>query len=217
MTITDITEQKKNPLRVSIFIDGKFAFGLSKEVLFDSHLSINDSISSQVVDDIIEKDQVERLLNKALKFLSFRMRSEQEIRDYFFRKGKLEMEQDSLEKTRYESSIEKVIAKLTSLDQINDKAFAKWWVEQRSKFRPKGAQAIRMELIKKGINKEIIDRVLPTSSQKELALKAASRKHEQLKKLPTQEYQQKLVSFLSRRGFDWETIRSVIDTLKSKK
>lgn len=217
MTITDITEQKKNPLRVSIFIDGKFAFGLSKEVLFDSHLSINDSISSQVVDELIEKDQVERLLNKALKFLSFRMRSEQEIRDYFFRKGKLEMEQDSLEKTRYESSIEKVIAKLTGLDQINDKEFAKWWVGQRSKFRPKGAQVLKIELMKKGISKDIIDKVLPHTSQVELALKAASRKHEQLKILPQQEYTQKLSAFLARRGFDWETIRSVIDTLKSKK
>lgn len=220
MVITDISPQVKNPLRVNIFVDGAFAFGLSKDLLFTSKLSINDVISQQTIDDLIEKDQIELLMNKALRFLSFRERSEKEICDYFYRKAKVDLHEDSMEKSKYASSVDKVIDKLKEWDQVDDYRFAKWWVEQRSKFRPKGPQVLRLELSKKGISKEIIEKVLTSfdsSSSTDLAIKASLKKHQQLEKLPFPEYKQKLAAYLARRGFDWETIRTVIDTLRSKK
>src|SRR3990172_716848 len=84
--ITDIVQQKKDPKRVNIFLDGKFAFGISLESKIVNHLKIGEQLTAEKVQNLIFSDQVERLYDKAIKFLSYRPRSEKEIRDNLLQK-----------------------------------------------------------------------------------------------------------------------------------
>ena len=122
--ITDIKQQQKDPNRFNVFIDGKFAFGISAEIRFVKKLEVGQRVSEKQNENLITADQTERLLNKALKFLSFRPRSEKEIRDYLLRKGKLKEVKSEVEIKQYEVSVEEVIKRLKKLEQINDYGFA---------------------------------------------------------------------------------------------
>ncbi len=225
--ITDIVPQKKNPKRVNIFLDGEFAFGLSAEIRFEKKLEIEQNLTEKQVANLIESDQIERLLNKALKFLSYRPRSEKEVLDHLRRAGKLkDIEKSEAEKIQYEKSAELVINKLKKMDQIDDKEFVRWWVEQREKFKPRGGRLIKSELLQKGVDKGIIDEVFDdvketkvTSDENEegLATKAALKKMSGYKNLESEGFRIKMGQFLARRGFEWSVIKKVVDTLQKNR
>jgi len=146
----------------------------------------------------------EKFYNSTLRFLSYRPRSEKELRD------KLKSKKASSE------IVEKVIVKLKEQKFINDEEFAKWWIEQRSAFRTKSIKFIKIELQQKGVDKNIIDRIIHNSefiiqNDLERAKKLIDKRKERVKNLSKQELYQKLGGFLARRGFDWDTIKQAID------
>ncbi len=223
MKITDIVAQKKDSKRVNVFLDGEFAFGISAEILFEKRLKIGQSLSEKETASIVQADQAVRLLNKALRFLSYRPRSEKEIRDHLLRKGKLkDVEKSDTEKVEYEKSVDAVIKKLKNLGQINDKEFALWWVEQRGKFRPRGKMLVKLELLQKGVDKELIGELTQgthetgATNELELAKKVALKKSVSYKKLEPADFKIKMGHFLARRGFTWDVIKKTVDSLVDK-
>lgn len=219
--ITDISQQKNNPKRVNVFLDGEFAFGISFDLRYVKKLEIGKNISEKQIQLIIRLDQIERLFNKALKFLSYRPRSEKEIRDHLLRKGRLiGIEKSEDEKEQYEKSVNLVIEKLKRVGQIDDNEFANWWVEQRKKFRIRGNRLIKMELLQKGVDKELIDEKLNRENKDEdliLAEKVALKKVVSYKRLDKNEFRIKMGQFLARRGFEWGVIKKVVDTLEKSR
>jgi len=151
-------------------------------------------------------DPFETYLTKALLFLKIRPRSEKEIKE-------------NLKKKRADdATIEKILKVLREKRYVNDEGFAKWWVRQRVVFRPKSSRVIRMELLQKGIGKELIDIALTSEIEDggklndlEQARKIVEKKIGKYKHLPKYELYQKLGGFLSRRGFEWDTIKRSID------
>lgn len=148
----------------------------------------------------------EKLVNAAIRFVSFRPRSEKELRDFFTQKlTKWKVSGDVL--------INKVIARMGELGYVDDEKFAEWWVEQRNAFRPKGAALLARELYQKGISRDLIEEVLGQSkgSEKEMARAVAEKKLKLLKNVSPLEKKKKLYGFLGRRGFSSETIAHVVD------
>jgi len=221
--ITDIQIQNKNPNRVNIFLDGQFAFGLSATIRFDERIEIGQEISDKKIGELIEKDQVERLVNKSLRFLSFRPRSEKELRDHLLRAGKLKEIESEVEKAGYNQSAEKVITELKKLGQVDDGGFASWWVEQRLKFKPMAMALIKRELLAKGVDKETIAEAIKVTegvegtNEEELAKKAALKKLSSYKKLDSETFRIKMGQFLARKGFSWEIIKKVVDSFVEKR
>ena len=185
MQITKLEYQKKDPSRVNVHVDGKFAVGLDLNDVVRLGLYVNKEISQQELDSILGDSDFGKKLNSALNFLSFRPRSEFEIRQ-FFRRKKI-------------TDIEEVVEKLKKLNQINDDEFAKWFIDQRNTFKPKGSRALAMELRRLGIKEKVEN----TLSEVTLAKKALAKYHGSKDKL-------KIQRFLASRGFDWETIENVI-------
>lgn len=146
--ITDIRPQKRQN-RFNIFLDGKFAFGLAAESLAKAGLKIDQQISEEDVQQLIKENEFTKVYDHILKFLSFRPRSEKELREWFKKKQVGEETQNM------------VWQKLQNLGYINDSEFAKWWIEQRISFRPMGKRAITMELIRKGIPESLISNFHP--------------------------------------------------------
>lgn len=155
----------------------------------------------------MEPDLFEKFYTKALWFLSTRPRSEKEIRDSLFRKK------------ASPEVIDKIIIKLTEQKYINDSEFAKWWIEQRMKFRPRGMRAIKIELKQKGISEVIIaEQLLVDTSEIEMenAKKIVESKIYKYKGLTKFEIVQKLGPTLIRRGFDYDTTKEAINSVLSE-
>lgn len=132
----------------------------------------------------------EKLVNAALHFVSFRPRSEKELRDFLYKK-------------HTSDDIEKVIERMRELGYVDDKKFAAWWAQQRSTFRPRGKRVILLELKSKGVTEDIeVDEIAMA--------KKALRKKQRL------DDKNEIYKFLMQRGFSSNTIRRVIDDLVQK-
>lgn len=197
--ITALTVQKRNPDRVNVYLDGEFAFGLSRIVA--AWLKHGRSLSQQEIENLIRKDTSEVAFQKAIKLLDYRLRTGQEIRQKLQQKG-------------FEpGQIEQVVERLTSTRLIQDDKFAASWVESRNQFRPSSQRVMRYELRSKGIDEEIIEVALQGSVEDlELAQRAAQKMVRRLASLDWQEFRKKLSAFLARRGFSYETVAQVVKT-----
>ena len=109
--------------------------------------------------------------------------------------------------------IEDVIARLARAGLLDDAAFARYWVENRETFRPRGAWALRHELRRKGIADDIISEALEGLDFEESAYRAARRKAERVADLDSQAFRRQVGDYLRRRGFSYEVIRPVVDRL----
>lgn len=143
-------------------------------------------------------DLYQKLLDASFHFVSFRPRSEKEIRAYLSKKLQKHKISDS-------TVLDRVITRLRELDYVNDEKFAAWWVEQRQSHKPKGNRLISQELKAKGITVEINQ-----SDEVGLARQALAKKLERWRALPKLEQKKKIYGFLGRRGFDGDTIHRVI-------
>jgi len=150
-------------------------------------------------------DNFEKFYNKALEFLSYRPRSEKEVRD-------------KLKTKKVESStIDKIIAKLKEKKFLNDEEFAKMFSENRLKFRPRSLRLIKLELKRKGIVSEIINNLqLTDDSDLESAKKLVEKRIGRVKELPKQVIYEKLGRYLASKGFNWDTIKKSIDETLDK-
>ncbi len=170
-------------------------------------------------------EQFEKFFNYSIRFLSYRPRSEYEVRQALIKK-KFGKTKPGTEKA--DSSLElfeKIITKLKEQNFLNDTEFTRWWIEQRTKVRPKGLQLIKRELRQKGISQDLIEEVLtnksdelPVGSEDQLSIakQLVQKRLPRLKGLDHQEQYQKLGQFLGRRGFDFDTIRQAIDGVIKK-
>ena len=84
-TITALKAQKRNPERISVYLDGQYAFGLARIVA--AWLAVGQSLSEAKIAQLRKQDALEKAYQSALHLLSYRQRSEQEIRRKLLEKG----------------------------------------------------------------------------------------------------------------------------------
>lgn len=194
--ITELKVQKRNKDRVNVYLDGEFAFGLSRIVA--AWLHTGQEISDEKIAELKAQDDVEVALQRALNFLSYRPRSEKEVRQ-------------NLKKHKYNQAvIDEIIERLVRGKLVDDKNFAGLWVENRSEFRPRGSRMLRSELWQKGISDQIIEDALSDLDETNLALKAARKKSRRYRDLDREGFRKKLYGFLARRGFHYGVISEVV-------
>jgi len=141
-------------------------------------------------------DSLQKLLDSALKFLSYRPRSKKEV-ESFLRK-----------KTSDATLINQTIEKLEKLKLIDDAEFAKWLVESRSRSRPRGLRLLKQELKSKGVTMNADS--MTTYDETTLATKALEKKQNTWSKLSANDYRLKATRYLQYRGFSWDTIAKVV-------
>lgn len=194
--ITALEVQKRNPNRVNVYLDGEFAFGLSRIVA--AWLRVNSQVDEGKIEQLQAEDARERALQQALLFLSYRARSESEIRQ-------------NLRKHEYpEEAIEHTLERLRRDGLADDTGFAQTWVENRSAFRPRSRRMLAMELRRKGIDDEASSDALKNVDDEALAYEAAQKRAPRFKDLEWNEYRKKLSEFLARRGFPYPVIAPVV-------
>ncbi|QQG47818.1 MAG: RecX family transcriptional regulator [Candidatus Woesebacteria bacterium] len=138
---------------------------------------------------------------KLLKFVSIRPRSVYEVKSWCRRK-KVDPKIQAI-----------VLEKLKELEFLDDYKFSLWWIDQRLSFRPKSKRLLKLELLKKGVNREIIQKALESVEIDEAAVakNLIYKKEKRWKRLDEIEKKKKIINFLKSRGFNWEIIRRVIN------
>lgn len=195
-TITALSVQKRNPQRVNVYLDGEFAFGLAR--IIAGWLKIGEQLSDEKIAQLQAEDGFENAYQHALKYISYRPRTRQEIR------------RNLKEHETPEEVIEKILQRLAQLGLVNDAQFAQSWVENRSTFRPRSRRALTYELQYKGIDPQTIEQSLELLDEDHLAYQAASKQARKLDGLDWQLFRQKMYSFLARRGFSYEVCAPIV-------
>ena len=194
--ITAIEAQKKNPNRVNVHLDGEFAFGLAR--ITAAWLKVGDILTDERIAALQAEDMREQALQQALLFLSYRARSEKEIRQ-------------NLKKHEYsEDAVEYALTRLRENRLANDNEFAQAWVENRSTFRPRSRRALTLELRQKGIDEETVKEAVANLDEEALAYETAQKRAPRLTLLEWGEFRKKLSEHLARRGFPYSVVTSVV-------
>jgi regulatory protein len=194
--ITDIKTQARNRRRVNVYLDGQYGFSLGLDVA--ASVSRGDSLSDQEIERLQARDAEEIAYNKCLKYLAYRPRSTGEVRRYLREKG-VSAEIGGL-----------VAGRLKRVGLLDDRAFARYWVENRETFRPRGRRLLRQELREKGIDEELVAEVLAGVDEESSAHRAALSKAPRYAGLDEESFREKMSGFLRRRGFDYEVVRATV-------
>lgn len=223
--VTAITEQKANTKRASakkdrrynIFLDEKYAFSVSEENLLKHKFEIGRTLTEEEVEKTKKGEAQRRLTDQVMNFLSYRPRSEKEVRDYLT-KAISKNEKIKWSQAKESPLTDLVVSKLKKYKLVNDKEFAKWWIDSRTRAKQKSRAVIVAELTRKGISKDEVETILPknNASDLKLALKVVEKKSKALEKLSSQEARKKIYSWLGSRGFDFE-IASDVFAIYAKK
>lgn len=159
------------------------------------------------MDDI--KIKIQQALNKCYFFLKFRPRSKKEIADYLQKKS-----------ARFKWSQEVIDAAIKSLEEenlIDDKSFIEWYVNAKSKLKPKGERLLRQELRKLGIDQFLTDDFFAVNiiDEEKSAVEILNRRWSRWNNLDRKKRFEKAARLLQSRGYPYDIIRNVIEELEN--
>lgn len=206
--ITKISRQKRNQERYNIYLNEEYAFSVDEAILIQYQLTKDKPIDDLTVDEIAFDDEIQRAYNRALSFLSYKMRSEYEVHQ-------------KLKDLEFgEAVVQEAIQKLKKLGFLNDESYSKALLETKKKTAKKGPRAIQRDLKEKGINQKLQEQVLQSFSEEEqltIALQLADKAiHNEHSKTPSQ-LKQKIQELLMRKGYSFSIVEQVLDKIDLSK
>ena len=152
-----------------------------------------------------DSNALQGCLDAAYYYLSYRPRSEGEIRQWLHKRG-------------FSNEVaEKTIARLREQNLSDDLAFAQFWKDNRLSFRPKSKRLIKKELRDKKIEAEIIEQVTKDIDDEEIAYRLGSGRLPALAHLDYPNFYRRLASYLAYRGFSYEVIKRTASLLWQEK
>jgi regulatory protein len=196
-TITALQRQRRRRDRVSVFVDDEYAFSLAIEVA--ATLRRGQDLSPEDIESLAHRDEYATALDRSMRFLSYRPRSEKELVRYLD-------ERDVPPEVRDE-----VIERLAQLGLVDDAAFAEWWVRNRSEHKPRGALALRSELARCGVPDDVIGRAVTGVDEDSLARALAVSRAHRYAGMTREQFSRRLGGYLERRGFRYDAVRPAVD------
>lgn len=142
------------------------------------------------------------IMQYALRLIARKRYTQKELENKF-RDKKMGLKRDQ----------KKVIARLKQLRYIDDKEFAKDYIQTRLLVNPKGLNLLKLELKLKGVDKHIIDKAIEQADINEvkIALDVLERKKKSINGFEGQKRKEKIMRTLSSRGFKLETIYKILE------
>jgi regulatory protein len=207
MKITSITPQAKNQNRVNISVDGKYLFSLDIFQLGSLGIKIGNEYSESELDNLQNESNFGKLYTRSLEYCLIRPRSSKEMRDYLRKKtfaSKYKNRKGELKERLGVSQhiTDRVLGRLQEKDYVNDEKFANWWIENRHLKKGISHRKLQNELMLKGVDRKIIDKVLNNSMRDE----TDDLKKVISKKIGKYSDEKKLIQYLMRQGFRYNDI-----------
>lgn len=199
MKIVSKVERKGNKIKVT-FSDST-SISLSKEIFKNFPLSPGQSITSQTFELIQKENEYFEVKKSALRFLSIRNHSYKEL------------ERKLIKKNFNREFVHKVLNELIELKYLNDYSFAEqFYTELKNKLF--GPLKIKNEMLKRGIDREIVDEITrdyfnDDDLQKQYILELLS-KTKFPKKISAKQELQKIYNHLTNRGFSHQPVMQAL-------
>ena len=212
MKITALESQKKDPSRVSVYVDGLFYCGVSVNNIAKYSLYAGKDVDEKVLENMKFSELVDRFFDRAISFLERAPKTEKQVKQYikelaFKKKGKWFEE---LNNEDFSKISEIVLGKLNEYQYIDDKRYAELFVSSRMRTKPRGKDILLMELIVKGVSKEIASEVVNNLVEDEYGLLKQTYYKKYKDENITMEDRKK-IDFLRRKGFNWDLIEQFIN------
>jgi len=152
----------------------------------------------------MDEEKTRYLYSRALFYLKFRPRSEKEISDYLKKIIK--------KKNLSDIDSKKVIATLKDQGLIDDKNFVDWFLQSRLSGKPKSQWLLKKELLRFGVDENLIDECLSKLkiNEAELIEKIIQTHPRIFENLENEKNKLRAIRFLQRRGFSYEAIRRFV-------
>lgn len=193
--ITSIEPQKKDKERCNIYVDGRFYCGIKLEVALKYRLKAGMTIEKAKLDEIQLETEKSQALDRAMTHLSATMKTENQMRAFLAKKGYTD------------PVIDYVMEKLKYYSFVDDIAYCRAYI---GSVKGKGKRALECDLIRRGANKEAIEKAL--SETEESADEAVDVLKKYLKgKEPTRENAYKGFKYLLSKGYDYETAKEAAE------
>jgi regulatory protein len=202
-TITRVVATQRDPERVSVFINGDFAFALPAVLAVQRGLRAGVVLDETAVRELEAIAVAEKATEAAITFVSYRPRSEREVRDRLRRRE------------FPAAAIDYAIDKLRGWRYLDDRAFAEFWVENRVEHAPRGRRALASELRAKGVDRDLVADVLDdTDLDESTAARDLARKRlRSLAGLDEETQRRRLAAYLARRGYTWDVVGPLLREL----
>jgi len=197
--ITGLKPGVKNPNRVNVFIDGVFSFSLDLSQVVDYHLKIDKILTSEELAELKHASSYGKLYGRTLEWVLTRPRSVKETRDHL-REKRFAKHLDYTD-----TDIAQVIEQLLAKQYLDDRKFAEWFIENRFVKKGVSPRRLEQELIKKGIDRSVIDELLASSSRDE-----ATEIKKAIAKKSGRYTPEKLLAYLVRQGFSYDLSKELI-------
>ena len=192
--ITDIAPQVNNPDRCSVYLDGKFAFGISELDLIKFSLKIGQVLTESQINDVLHAVDETKCQDYANSLVCSRMYTEKELRK-------------KLTSKKFTTDvIETVISRLKEYGYVDDWNYAEMYInETKQKY---GVFKLKQKLYEKGVTGSVIDELLSEFDNKETAVNQLRLK---LRNKPLQPDDiQKMLRFLAQKGFSYDEAHEAI-------
>ena len=196
MEITKVQALTKQKYR--IFLDGESAFAVYKGELSRYHLEEGAVLPPEVYEELVNRVLKKRATLRAMHILERTDKTEAQLRR-------------KLEESEYpKEAVESAIAYVTSYEYLDDGRYAEHYIEWKK--QGKGKARLKMELVQKGISREIIEEVLESTDfgeTREMIRQIILKKRKT--DIPMNEKEkQRLYGFLMRKGFSSSDILAVM-------
>lgn len=187
--ITGLKQGAKRVNRVNVFVNEKFSFSLDEAQIVELGVKVGRTITNEELLELKEASEHGKLYQRALEWVLLRPRSVRETRDYLSRKS---------------GQFDDIMERLIERGYLDDRKFAEWYVENRFVKKGVSRKRLAMELMKKGVAKDIIDDVLDARNDEEEIKKIIERKRSKYD-------DEKLMMYLCRQGFSYDLVIKVLE------
>lgn len=201
IVITKIEPQKKRKDRYSVYADEQFLIGVSQETLIKYNLHAGKQLNAGEINKIKSTESERKLRDQSYRFLSRRAHSCKELYDKL------------IIKEYPPSAIKNIIDEFVSNGYLNDTEFTKIFIAEEIKLKKSGPLLIRSKLIKKGVNRELIDDLLSSlydeNEQIENCTYLVLKKYKQVNR----EKKKAVINYLRNKGYHWQQISLAISQI----
>lgn len=212
MKITNISVQVKNKDRVNVSVDGKYRFSLDIFQVSDLGIRVGKEYTEQELIELETESQFGKLYGRALEYTMMRPHSAKEVRDYLWRKTRTtRVRVKDTDELRERPGVSQALAdrvfnRLMEKGYLDDSKFARYWVENRQQRKGISSRKLVAELRLKGVDQSVIEEAMQNSPRDEKSeiLKIIEKKRNKY------DDDQKLMGYLMRQGFSYDTIRDAL-------
>lgn len=216
--VTKMTPGVRDPNRVNVFLDGRFAFSLDVAQVVEYGVKVDQELSPERLNELRDASEFGKLYQRTLEWVLTRPHSIRETRDYL-RRRQIKRRQLNRQREREEKKplaelrddmMMLVVERLITKGYLNDEKFAAYYIENRYVRRGISHKRLRVELQKKGVEPDIINRLLGAEArdENEEIMKMIAKKRKKYDDF-------RLVNYLVRQGFSYQLAKEAVEKYKT--